>query len=109
MGDGVKVINAILKIVYSYVFAGVANFWLGVSFLYLKDGFLNFDLINTNNFMNSVFLWPVSSFRSGYLLFGEEGGQIMRYFSLSAVLLFLGSVFYLFKKDFPDTEIHENE
>ncbi len=99
MIEKIKVINAILKIIYSYVFAGLFNFWLSVAFLYLRDDFIDFDLINLDSFISSVFFWPISSFQSGYQLFGQEGGDIWRYFSLTAILFFLGSILYLFKKN----------
>jgi len=107
--EKVKIINAILKVIYSYVFAGLFNFWLGVAYLYLRDGFLNFDLVNSSTFISSVFLWPISSFQTGYQLFGNEGGNIWLLFSASSLFLFLGSIVYLFKKNFPDTKISESE
>jgi hypothetical protein len=103
--EKVKIINALLKIIYSYVFAGMVNFWLGVGYLYLRDEFLNFDLINSQNFIANVFLWPVSSFKSGYQLFGSEGGNIWLLFAATSLFLFLGSIIYLFKKDFPNNKI----
>ena len=109
MVDKVKIINALLKIIYSYVFAGVFNFWLGVGYLYLRDEFINFDLINSTTFISSVFLWPISSFQTGYQLFGNEGGNIWLLFSATSLFLFLGSIIYLFKKDFPNMEINEDE
>jgi hypothetical protein len=103
--EKVKFINALLKIIYSYVFAGVFNFWLSVVYLYLRDSFLNFDFINSQAFISNVFLWPISSFQSGYQLFGEEGGNIWLLFSTTSLFLFLGSIIYLFKKDFPKNKI----
>jgi len=107
--EKVKVINALLKVIYSYVFAGVFNFWLSAGYLYLRDNFLDFNLINRNSFISNVFLWPISSFQTGYQLFGNEGGNIWLLFSASSLFLFLGSIVYLFKKNFPDTKISESE
>jgi hypothetical protein len=103
--DKVKIVNAFLKIIYSYVFAGVFNFWLSVGYLYLRDSFLNFDFINSQTFISNVFLWPISSFQSGYQLFGNEGGNIWLLFSTTSLFLFLGSIIYLFQKDFPKNKI----
>lgn len=105
MIEKVKIINALLKVTYSYVFAGVSNFWLGVGYLYLRDEFLDFDLINSQTFIANVFLWPISSFKSGYQLFGEEGGNIWLLFAATSLFLFLGSILYLFKRDFPNHKI----
>lgn len=105
MIEKVKVINALLKIIYSYVFAGVFNFWLSVGYLYLRDGFLDFGLINSSAFVSNVFLWPISSFQSGYQLFGSEGGNIWLLFSTTSLFLFLGSIIYLFKRDFPNNKV----
>ncbi len=103
--EKVKIVNDLLRIIYSYVFAGVFNFWLSVGYLYLRDSFLNFDFINSQTFIANVFLWPISSFQSGYQLFGEEGGNIWLLFSATSLFLFLGSIIYLFKKDFPKNKI----
>lgn len=97
----VKVINALLKITYSYVFAGVFNFWLGVFFLYFRDGYLDIDLINSTTFVSTVFLWPISSFATARQLFGQEGSNIWNLFSLSTAFLFFATIIYLFKKEFP--------
>ncbi len=105
MIEKVKIVNAFLKIIYSYVFAGVFNFWLSVGYLYLRDGFLNSDFINSQTFISNVFLWPISSFQSGYQLFGSEGGNIWLLFSSTSLFLFLGSIIYLFKKDFPNHKV----
>lgn len=99
----VKVINALLKITYSYVFAGVFNFWLGVFFLYFRDGYLDIDLINSTSFVSTVFLWPISSFTTARQLFGPEGSNIWNILSLSSVFLFFFFLAYLFKKEFPKT------
>ena len=105
----VKVINALLKITYSYIFAGVFNFWLAVFFLYFRDGYLDIELINSATFVSTVFLWPISSFSNAQRFFGPEGGNIWNIFSLSSVFLFFFVIAYLFKKEFPETKIPEDE
>lgn len=99
----VKAINALLKITYSYVFAGVFNFWLGVFFLYFRDGYLDIELINSASFVSTVFLWPISSFSNAQRFFGPEGSNIWNLFSLSTAFLFFATIIYLFKKEFPKT------
>ena len=105
----VKVINAFLKITYSYIFVGVFNFWLSVFFLYFRDGFLDIELINSVTFVSIVFLWPISSFTTAYQFFRPEESNIWNIFSLSSIFLFFFVIAYLFKKEFPDTKIREIE
>ncbi len=81
-----KIFKIISRIFYSYLFTGCFSLGLTAVYLYLRDGQVEPSSLNP---LNTIFLWPISSFSSAREIFGTQQAQIWQIFNISAILLFV--------------------